>query len=212
MREGNDAATWPRILRVHAAPPPYPNSQTKNVIIMNNSRTTSVSRAGLGVRRLLAVFTASIVPAFLAPAGAQNATPQLVDSNLNVRAVATGLSMPTSMAFIGTNDILVLEKATGRVKRVINGTVQATPVLDLAVNFGSERGLLGIALHPQFPANPKVYLYWTESTTGADTDVLSATPLLGSRVDRFTWNGTSLTLERNIIRLRALQQDMGQAE
>jgi hypothetical protein len=50
-------------------------------------------------------------------------------------------------------------------------------VLDLAVNFASERGLLGIALHPDFPTDPGVYLYWTESSTGADTGVLSETPL-----------------------------------
>ena len=106
--------------------------------------------------------------------------------------------------------MLVLEKATGQVQRVVNGAVQST-VLDLAVNFGSERGLLGIALHPDFPANPGVYLYWTESTTGADTTVLSATPLLGNRVDRFVWNGSALTFDRNLIRLRAIQQDAGQA-
>src|SRR4029077_20820545 len=77
--------------------------------------------------------------------------------------------------------------------------------LDLAVNNGSERGLLGIALHPDFPASPHVYLYWTESMTGLDTDVLSDTPLLGNRVDRFVWNGSTLTQEINIIKLRALQ-------
>src|ERR687892_1719537 len=103
--------------------------------------------------------------------------------------------------------MLVLEKNTGQVKRVVNGAVQAT-VLDLAVNFGSERGLLGVALHPSFPLDPGVYLYWTESTTGADTDVLSATPLLGNRVDRFLWNGSTLTLAGNLIRLRAIQQDL----
>ena len=85
-------------------------------------------------------------------------------------------------------------------------------MLDLAVNFGSERGLLGIALHPDFPADPGVYLYWTESTTGADTNVLSATPLLGNRVDRFVWNGSTLTFDHNLIRLRAIQQDAGQPE
>jgi aldose sugar dehydrogenase len=165
------------------------------------------------MRQLRLAFTFCLVPALVGPVLAQDA-PQLVDSNLSVRTVATGLGSPTSMAFIGTNDILVLEKATGRVRRVTNGTVQATAVLDLAVNSASERGLLGIALHPQFPSNPGVYLYWTESTTGADSSVLSQTPLLGNRVDRFTWNAGAgtLTMDRNIIRLRALQQDAGQAE
>jgi glucose/arabinose dehydrogenase len=134
-----------------------------------------------------------------------------VDRNLAVRTVVAGLNVPITMAFLNEDTILVLEKNTGRVLRVVGGVVQGA-VLDLAVNFGSERGLLGIALHPNFPRNPGVYLYWTESTTGADTDVLSNTPLLGNRVDRFSWNGSTLSLERNIIRLRALQQDAGQAE
>jgi glucose/arabinose dehydrogenase len=131
-------------------------------------------------------------------------SPSVVDPNLRVRTVIEGLDQPTTMAFLGPNDFLVLEKATGQVKRVVDGVVQST-VLDLAVNSGSERGLLGIALHPAFPATPHVYLYWTESTTGADTDVLSETPLLGNRVDRFVWDGTTLTQDINIIRLRALQ-------
>src|SRR5262249_52387676 len=99
--------------------------------------------------------------------------------------------------------------ASGQVKRVVNGTVQGT-VLDLAVNSASERGLLGIALHPDFRRNPFVYLYWTESTTGADSNVLSETPLLGNRVDRFRWNGSTLTFDRNIIPLHAFQQDADQ--
>jgi glucose/arabinose dehydrogenase len=110
------------------------------------------------------------------------------------------------MAFLGADDLLVLEKNTGRVQRIVGGTVQST-VLDLAVNFASERGLLGVALHPDFPVDPGVYLYWTESTTGADSDVLSETPLLGNRVDRFTWDGVSLTMDHNLIHLRALQDD-----
>jgi glucose/arabinose dehydrogenase len=134
------------------------------------------------------------------------AQPTVVDPRLDVRIVVSGLNSPTTMAFLGDDDILVLEKETGKVQRVMNGAIQST-VLDLPVNFGSERGLLGIALHPEFPTNPGIYLYWTESTTGNDTSVLSATPLLGNRVDRFTWDGSTLTFDRNIIRLRAIQQD-----
>ena len=136
----------------------------------------------------------------------------VLDPNLGVRTVASGLTTPSTMAFIGPNDFLVVEKDTGKVQRVKDGIVMGQPVLDLDVNFASERGLLGIALHPRFPDNPRVYLYWTESTTGGDTNVLSATPLLGNRVDRFTWDGTTLSPELNIIRLRALQQDAGQPE
>jgi glucose/arabinose dehydrogenase len=133
--------------------------------------------------------------------------PTLLAPNLELRTVVDGLALPTSIAFLGSDDLLVLEKNSGQVKRVVNDVVQDT-VLDLAVNFGSERGLLGIALHPNFPSNRGVYLFWTESSTGADTDVLRETPLLGNRVDRFIWNGSSLAFERNLIRLRAIQQDL----
>jgi glucose/arabinose dehydrogenase len=133
--------------------------------------------------------------------------PSVVDPNLRVRTVVENLDQPTSMAFLGANDFLVLEKATGKVQHVVNETVVGT-ALDLAVNNGSERGLLGIALHPNFATNGQVYLYWTESTTGADTDVLANTPLLGNRVDRFTWNGSTLTFNMNLIHLRALQNDV----
>jgi glucose/arabinose dehydrogenase len=143
-----------------------------------------------------------------ADADALVAGPSVVDPNLAVRAVVTGLSQPVALVFLGPNDMLVTEKATGRVRRVVNGVVST--VLDLGVNFGSERGLLGIALDPQFPRDPGVYLYWTESTSGEDSNVLSNVPLLGNRVDRFRWNGSTLTFERNLIRLRALQEDAGQ--
>jgi glucose/arabinose dehydrogenase len=138
-----------------------------------------------------------------------SADPVLVDSNLAVRTVITGLLTPTTMAFIGTNEFFVLEKTSGKIQRVLNGAVVST-VLDLPVNSASERGLLGIALHPNFPANPGVYLYWTESSTNTDTTALADVPLLGNRVDRFAWNGSTLTFDRALVRLRAFQADANQ--
>jgi len=164
------------------------------------------------LRRVVVVLLLAVnglVAVSSAPAAA--AGPSLVDGDLRVRTVVSGLLTPTTLAFLGQGDLLVLEKNTGRVQRVTGGAVQAT-VLDLAVNFGSERGLLGIALHPEFPLTPHVFLYWTESTSGSDTNVLSNTSLLGNRVDRFTWNGSSLTFDANVIRLRARQVDAGQPE
>src|SRR5215213_9381453 len=91
---------------------------------------------------------------------AQSSAPEMLVPNLGVQTSVSDLITPISMAFLGANDFFVLEKNTGRVQRIVNGAVQST-VLDLGVNFASERGLLGIALHPNFPANPGVYLYWT---------------------------------------------------
>lgn len=140
---------------------------------------------------------------------AQGVDPTMLGPNLAVRTVVAGLNQPTSMTFLGPHDILVLEKATGRVQRVVHGVIDST-VLDLAVNSASERGLLGVALHPDFPTNPGVYLFWTESTAGADSNVLAEVPLLGNRVDRFVRNGSTLTFDHNLIRLHAFQADAGQ--
>ena len=167
--------------------------------------------------------TASVAAAENDPDGSDNSVslqttinspasgPSLTDSNLSVRTVVTGLSQPTSMAFIGNNDFFIFEKNTGKVQRVINGIIQSPPPLDLAVNSGSERGGLGIALHPNFAFNGYVYLYWTESSTGVDTTNLADVALLGNRVDRYIWNGSTLTFDRNLIKLHAFQADANQS-
>jgi aldose sugar dehydrogenase len=151
-----------------------------------------------------------ILPALCASSLAVPSVAQsLVDPALSVATVASGLNQPIAMTFLGPNDLLVTEKASGQVKRVTNGVVTGV-VLDLAVNSASERGLLGIARHPDYPQNPSIFLFWTESTTSADSSVTSATPTLGHRVDRFTWDGTSLTYAATLVRLRAYQEDANQ--
>src|SRR6185503_19303541 len=89
-----------------------------------------------------------------------SAHPAVVDSNLAVRTTVTGLAQPTTMAFLNSNELFVLEKGSGKVQHVVNGAIQNTAI-DLAVNHASERGLLGIALDPHFSSNHFVYLYWT---------------------------------------------------
>lgn len=130
-----------------------------------------------------------------APAMAQTVSdPELVVESLTDLGA---LSLPTNMVFIGSNDILVNEKNSGQVRRVTNGVVQPTPVLDLPVNSSSERGLLGAALHPQFAANNLVYLYYTAAASDG------ATPI-ANRVSRFTWTGSVLQNEQVIIDLPVL--------
>ncbi|MDQ1637858.1 MAG: hypothetical protein QOF62_1197 [Pyrinomonadaceae bacterium] len=140
---------------------------------------------------------------------APSSGPTMLDPNLSVQTVISGLSQPTSIALFG-NAFFVTEKDTGKVKFVMNGAVQGIP-LDLAVNSASERGLLGMALHPNFVFNHFVYLYWTESSTGSDSTNLADVPLLGNRVDRYIWNGSTLVFDRNLIKLRAYQADANQS-
>src|SRR5438874_2550738 len=153
---------------------------------------------------LLAVSTLGI-----AWAASADTTPLvMLDSNLQATTLLSGLSQPIGIVFLGSvNDYLFLEKASGQVRRVINGVILPTPVLDLAVNSNSERGLLSLVLHPNFPSTPFVYIRWTESSTGADSTVVTEVPLLGNRVDRFIWNGSTLTMARNLLQLRSRQTD-----
>src|SRR5215217_4092092 len=166
-----------------------------------NSVTATRSESDFDSTNNSAAITTVIQPAAVSPT--------MLDENLSVSTLVSGLDQPTGIAFLGTNDFLVLERATGKVQRILNGALQSPP-LDLAVNNASERGLLGIALHPNFSQNGFVYLFWTESSTGTDTANIDQIPLLGNRVDRYVWNGTTLTFDRNLIKLRALQQDAGQ--
>jgi glucose/arabinose dehydrogenase len=52
----------------------------------------------------------------------------------------------------------------GRAWVVDHGTTRATPLLDIRnlVTSGGERGLLGLAIHPGFPGNPRVYVDYTD--------------------------------------------------
>jgi glucose/arabinose dehydrogenase len=134
----------------------------------------------------------------------------LRDPGLAVSTTISGLNQPTGMAFLGANDFFVTEKASGAVKRVQNGV--ASTVLNLPVNSASERGLLGIALQPDFAHTHGVYLYWTQSKSGAVSSDILDVPTLGNRVDRYVWNpgAGTLTFDKNIMMLRSFQQDPGQ--
>ena len=49
-----------------------------------------------------------------------------------------------------------------------------------------------------------------KAARAADTANVDQVALLGNRVDRYVWNGSTLTFDRNLIKLRALQPDAGQ--
>jgi len=102
--------------------------------------------------------------------------PTLNDPNLQVETIVEGLSLPTSMAFIDNNNILVLEKEKGTVRLVSNGILQEEPVLEVNVDSRSERGLLGVTLMN----NDTVFLYYTESSQNGDQ--------LRNRVYKYQWN------------------------
>ncbi|MEO1258153.1 MAG: PQQ-dependent sugar dehydrogenase [Bacteroidota bacterium] len=75
--------------------------------------------------------------------------------------VADGLD-PVSMALAPDGRIFFTEK-NGRVRIVENGQVLLDPFIEIDVDNFNERGLSGIAIDPDFPNSPYVYLYYTVS-------------------------------------------------
>ena len=117
----------------------------------------------------------------------ESSFPILRDSNLKTELIVDKLKFPSGMEFIGNDDLLVIEKNTGIVKRVTNGKV-AAELLNLNVATKSERGLLGIAVQDisktkhadKYGPNDKfVYLFVTETENQDDGNIL------GNRVYRY---------------------------
>src|ERR671933_2993065 len=88
------------------------------------------------------------------------------DPNLKLELVTQGLKLPTSMAFLGPNDILVLEKESGTVQRIVNGKMLPQPLLQVPVSTTSERGMLGIAVAKHSNGPTYVFLYYTKDGGG----------------------------------------------
>jgi glucose/arabinose dehydrogenase len=97
--------------------------------------------------------------------------PKITDPNIKVEVLFKGLKFPTSMAFLGPNDLLVLEKNNRTVQRIINGTLQPKPVLDVNVATEGGRGMLGIAVAKHENGGPAyVFIYFIELSGQKDVD------------------------------------------
>ncbi len=141
------------------------------------------------------------------------AGPTLTDESLAIEAIE-GFDMPTQIAFLGEGEALVTEK-TGAIVHVRDGEIVGDAI-SLAANYADERGVLGITLHPDFTENNYVYVYWTwngegtppEGLVGEATDDLEQVPENGNRVDRFTWDGSQLEFDQNIVELPSYTTDL----
>ena len=109
--------------------------------------------------------------------------PYVSDPNLKAEVVAQGVDTPTSMAFLGPDDLLVLEKDKGTVMRIVNGKISDKPLLDVDVANSVERGLCGIAISKN-DSKTYVFLYFTE-IDGQDSDDRKGKPPEGNRLYRY---------------------------
>ncbi len=89
----------------------------------------------------------------------------------------SGLRAPTSMAMLPDGRVVVAEQ-TGAVRVVKGGGLLAPPFVTLNVDPTGERGLIGVAVDPGFPARPFIYVHYTVPGSPAH-----------NRVSRFTAAG-----------------------
>ena len=107
---------------------------------------------------------------------------------LVVRDLATGLDTPWDIAMAPDGVIWVTERR-GVVSRVDTASGQVTPVGTVSAVEQSESGLLGLALHPNFPSPPLVYLAYSYISTGG----------IRNRLVRRAWDGQELGVEEILL-------------
>lgn len=127
--------------------------------------------------------------------------PRVFDSRLKVEKLVDSLEMPTTMAFLGPDDFLVLEKDKGTVMRVLNGKILDEPILDVNVANFVERGLCGIAISKNGP-NTYVFLYFTE-IDGKDGDDRKGKEPIGNRLYRYEFVDNKLVNPKLLMNLPA---------
>ena len=136
--------------------------------------------------------TAALCCALFWAAAAQAVPDGFVDE-----LVATGLRGPTGMAFAPDGRLVITEQG-GTARLLVGGSLQAGAFASMAVDATGERGLLGVAFHPNFASNQYVYFYRTMPAAGGSP--------ARNRVTRFRVNGNAVvpSSATTIVELDAL--------
>jgi glucose/arabinose dehydrogenase len=119
---------------------------------------------GLTRRTLRRIAALTMAAAFLAAVAAPSAG-AVAGPQIKLALRASGLSNPTfvTSARDGTGRLFIVEQ-TGKIRIYVNGVVLATPFLSIGsqVSKGYEQGLLGLAFHPNYKSNRKLYVNFTD--------------------------------------------------
>jgi glucose/arabinose dehydrogenase len=105
---------------------------------------------------------------------------------------------PTALAFTPDGRMLITSQP-GQLFVVQSGTLLATPALDLSASMctDSERGLLGVAVDPQFPVNGYIYVFYTFRKFTSCPRNVPGTPV--NRVSRFTMTGNTVNRPSELV-------------
>lgn len=87
---------------------------------------------------------------------------------IGVEDVTGVLTQPVAMAFDPDGRLFFIER-DGAVRIIANGTLQASPVITFDVDTCYERGLVGLALDPDFSSNHYMYVQYTPLSDCGDT-------------------------------------------
>jgi glucose/arabinose dehydrogenase len=130
-------------------------------------------------------------------------TPIVRDTNLEIEVVAEGLEFPTTMAFLGPNDILVLEKEKGTVQRIVDGKILPEPLLDVNVATSQERCMCGVAVSKHIPGHTYVFLYYTEAESADAEDITKGKDPIGNHLYRYELVNNKLVNPKLLLDLPA---------
>jgi glucose/arabinose dehydrogenase len=109
----------------------------------------------------------AIIGACLVAQLALAAAPASAGSRIRAREVVGGLNQPVAFTFGPGRKVWYVEKSTGRIRiHDLDTDADRLFVRVPGVDGDGERGMLGIALHPRYPAKPLVYVYATRSAGG----------------------------------------------
>lgn len=144
------------------------------------------------------------------PSQPASATPEGFETS----NVITGLDRPTNMEFASDGRLFIAEQ--GGLLKVFDSIDDSTP--DIAADLRDQvhsvngRGLLGLALDPDFPTTPHVYVMYshdapiggtapTYGTAGASNDecAVPGTCVIGARISRLVMDGNTATSEAVIL-------------
>lgn len=107
---------------------------------------------------------------------------------VKVESWIDNLDIPWSLIFLPDGRALVSERP-GRIRLVKDGKLQPSPYAKIDVHHSGEGGLMGLALHPEFPQKPFIYAMHTYKK---DRDIYN-------RVIRLRDNGETGVFDRVII-------------
>lgn len=115
----------------------------------------------------------------------EEVVPESVNRTLGTDIVATGLDFPVKLDVAPDGTIFFTELRNGAIRMVdVSGVLQDEPFAEIDISLQAETGLIGIALHPDYPELPYVYVYATQSTrSGTVNRVLRLTDDEGRGTD-----------------------------